>query len=82
MKRIYQYFSLLSFTFSLYFGWLAYHHLAAEDMDQMYLNVSYCALFLSVMVFTFGMRDRKKTDKSRKKRHETTSLFSCGPKKI
>ncbi|MCD2486608.1 protein YpmT, partial [Staphylococcus aureus] len=30
----------------------------------MYLNVSYCALFLSVMVFTFGMRDRKKTDKS------------------
>ncbi|MGW6084804.1 protein YpmT, partial [Bacillus subtilis] len=52
MKRIYQYFSLLSFTFSLYFGWLAYHHLAAEDMDQMYLNVSYCALFLSVMVFT------------------------------
>ncbi|ADM38165.1 protein YpmT [Bacillus spizizenii ATCC 6633 = JCM 2499] len=64
MKRIYQYFSLLSFTFSLYFGWLAYHHLAAEDMDQMYLNISYCALFLSVMVFTFGMRDRKKTDKS------------------
>lgn len=34
MKRIYQYFSLLSFTFSLYFGWLAYHHLAAEDMDR------------------------------------------------
>ncbi|MCY7834181.1 DUF3953 domain-containing protein, partial [Bacillus spizizenii] len=26
--------------------------------------ISYCVLFLSVMVFTFGMRDRKKTDKS------------------
>lgn len=59
----------------LYFGWLAYHHLAAEDMDQMYLNISYCALFLSVMVFTFGMRDRKKPINHEKKRHETTSLF-------
>lgn len=75
MKRVYQYFSLLSFTFSLYFGWLAYHHLAAEDMDQMYLNISYCALFLSVMVFTFGMRDRKKPINREKRDMKHVSFF-------
>ncbi|EIM11866.1 protein YpmT [Bacillus atrophaeus] len=64
MKRIYQYCSLLACVFSFYFGWLAYLHLAREDIDQMYLNIAYCALFLSVTGFSFDVKDRKKTDKS------------------
>ncbi|MCY9401390.1 protein YpmT, partial [Bacillus haynesii] len=52
MERIYTYFSLLSMLFSLYFGGLAAFSFVDENMDKMYLNIGYCALFLSIMIFT------------------------------
>ncbi|PAC66996.1 hypothetical protein CGS27_30150, partial [Enterobacter cloacae] len=34
MKRVYQYFSLLSLLFAAYFGMTAASHLKAENIDQ------------------------------------------------
>jgi len=62
MERIYTYFSLLSMLFSLYFGGLAAFSFVDENMDKMYLNIGYCALFLSIMIFTLDAKKHKKTD--------------------
>lgn len=62
MERIYTYFSLLSMLFSLYFGGLAAFSFVDENMDKMYLNIGYCALFLSIMILTLDAKKHKKTD--------------------
>lgn len=62
MERIYTYFSLLSMLFSLYFGGLAAFSFVDENMNKMYLNIGYCALFLSIMIFTLDAKKHKKTD--------------------
>ncbi|KAA6451766.1 protein YpmT [Bacillus swezeyi] len=64
MERIYGYFSLLSLLFSLYFGSLAAFSFFDENMDKLYLNVGYCALFLSIMIFILDVKKHKKTDRS------------------
>ncbi|TWM25586.1 hypothetical protein CHCC15087_3477 [Bacillus licheniformis] len=48
--------------FSLYFGGLAAFSFVDENMDKMYLNIGYCALFLSIMIFTLDVKKHKKTD--------------------
>ncbi|MGE6629703.1 protein YpmT [Bacillus sp. NPDC077027] len=64
MKRIYQYFSLLSFIFATYFGILAANDLKAGNIDQLYLNISYCALFLSLMILAFDFQKQEKAEDS------------------
>ncbi|MDA7025700.1 protein YpmT [Bacillus sp. CLL-7-23] len=59
MQRIYRYFSLLAFIFSLYFGGLATLSFFDENMNKMYLNIGYCALFLSIMIYTFDMKKKE-----------------------
>lgn len=63
MKKVYLYFSLITLLISLWFGGLAYISLMEENMDQVYLNIGFCALFLSVMVFALDLKDRKKQRK-------------------
>ncbi|MFS0656721.1 protein YpmT [Bacillus sp. 179-C3.3 HS] len=62
MKQVYQYFSLLSFLFAAYFGFNAANDLKANNMDQLYLNVSYCALFLGTMILAFEFQKQEKTE--------------------
>ncbi|MFC0164281.1 MULTISPECIES: protein YpmT [Bacillus] len=57
------YFSLITLLISLWFGGLAYVSMLNENMDQVYLNIGFCALFLSAMVFTLDLKDRKKQRK-------------------
>ncbi|MFO6498809.1 MULTISPECIES: protein YpmT [Bacillus] len=64
MERIYGYFSFLSLLFSFYFGGLAAFSFVDEHMDKMYLNIGYCALFLSIMIFTLEMKKHKKTERN------------------
>ncbi|ASB88805.1 protein YpmT [Bacillus sonorensis] len=59
MERINRYFSLLSSLFSLYFAGQAALSFFDENMDKMYFNIGYCALFLSIMVFTLDVKKRK-----------------------
>ncbi|ALC81337.1 protein YpmT [Bacillus gobiensis] len=63
MKNVYLYFSLITLLISLWFGGLAYVSMLNENMDQVYLNIGFCALFLSAMVFTLDLKDRKKQRK-------------------
>ncbi|MGG3643033.1 protein YpmT [Bacillus gobiensis] len=63
MKNVYLYFSLMTLLISLWFGGLAYVSMLNENMDQVYLNIGFCALFLSAMVFTLDLKDRKKQRK-------------------
>jgi hypothetical protein len=60
MKNVYMYVSLIALCFSLWFGGLAYVSLLDENMDQVYINIGFCALFLSAMVFSLDLKDRKK----------------------
>ncbi|MDM5298440.1 protein YpmT [Bacillus pumilus] len=62
MKRVYQYFSLLSLLFAAYFGITAAIDLKAGNMDQLYLNIAYCALFLGTMILAFEFQKQEKTD--------------------
>ncbi|MDA1475374.1 protein YpmT [Bacillus changyiensis] len=60
MQRIYRYFSLLAFLFSLYFGGSATLSFFAENLAKMYLNIGYCALFISVMIYTLHVVENEK----------------------
>ncbi|UYO34178.1 protein YpmT [Bacillus zhangzhouensis] len=62
MKRIYQYFSLLSFLFAAYFGITAFDALKAENIDQFYLNIAYCSLFLGTMILAFDFQKQEKAE--------------------
>ncbi|NPC92740.1 protein YpmT [Bacillus sp. WMMC1349] len=63
MQRIYRYFSLLAFIFSLYFGGLATLSFFDENLDKMYLNIGYCALFISVMIYTLNVVENENEKK-------------------
>ncbi|AOZ90332.1 hypothetical protein BK049_17400 [Bacillus xiamenensis] len=62
MKRVYQYFSLLSLLFAAYFGITAATDLKAENIDQFYLNIAYCALFLGIMILAFDFQKQEKAE--------------------
>lgn len=62
MKRVYQYFSLLSLLFAAYFGMTVASHLKAENIDQFYLNIAYCALFLGTMILAFDFQKQEKAE--------------------
>ena len=50
MKRVYQYFSLLSFLFAAYFGITAAPDFRAENIDNFYLNICDCGFFIGVII--------------------------------
>ncbi|MFJ5963099.1 protein YpmT [Bacillus sp. NPDC093026] len=62
MKRVYQYFSLLSLLFAAYFGITAAIELKAGNIDQFYLNIAYCALFLGFMILAFDFQKHEKAE--------------------
>ncbi|QGQ46579.1 protein YpmT [Metabacillus sediminilitoris] len=64
MKDKYVIFTVLSIFFSFIFGAIAYQQFYAEKMDEVYLNIAYCTLFLSIAIYLWHMKDEKRKDNS------------------
>jgi hypothetical protein len=64
LKDKYVIFTILSIFFSFIFGGIAYQQFHAEKMDEVYLNIAYCTLFLSIAIYLWHMKDEKRKDNS------------------
>lgn len=63
MKRLKDLFLMISaagLMISLYFGGMAYFAYAEEKYNEVFMNVSYCAVFLSASVYSLHLKDEKK----------------------
>ncbi|KKI88683.1 hypothetical protein WQ54_29660 [Bacillus sp. SA1-12] len=59
MKNKFVLFGIVAILISIIFGGFAYQHFVAENMDEVYLNIGYCTLFLSIAVYLWHMKDEK-----------------------
>jgi hypothetical protein len=59
MKNKYVLFGIVAILISLIFGGVAYQQLVAENMDEVYLNIGYSTLFLSIAFYLWHMKDEK-----------------------
>lgn len=63
LKKIYSIASIVMFLLAVYFGGMAYKQYLGGNLDynldKVYINVGYCALFLSVAVYTLHLREQK-----------------------
>ncbi|MBD1381588.1 protein YpmT [Metabacillus arenae] len=59
MKNIYIIFFAIAILISVYFAGVAYLSFIDENMDKVYLNVGYCALFLSGAIYTLHLNEQK-----------------------
>lgn len=64
MKNKFVIFGFISILISLFFGGVAYQELVAENMDEVYLNIGYCTLFLSIAVYMWHIKDEKQKNNS------------------
>jgi putative Ca2+/H+ antiporter (TMEM165/GDT1 family) len=64
MKNKVVLFGLVAILISLIFGGVAYQQLVAENMDEVYLNIGYSTLFLSIAVYLWHMKDEKQKNNS------------------
>lgn len=55
-------FSIVAILISIVFGSIAYQQLVAENMDEVYLNIAYSTLFLSVSIYLWHVKDEKQKD--------------------
>lgn len=62
MKNKFVIFGILAILISLVFGGVAYQQLVAENMDEVYLNIGYSTLFLSVAVYLWHVKDEKQKE--------------------
>jgi putative Ca2+/H+ antiporter (TMEM165/GDT1 family) len=62
MKNKFVIFGFIAILFSLVFGGVAYQQLVAENMDEVYLNIGYSTLFLSVAVYLWHVKDEKQKE--------------------
>lgn len=64
MKKLLIGLSVITFFIAMYFASLAYKVFTggdlAWDLDKIYMNVGYCALFLSLTVYFLHLNDQKK----------------------
>jgi uncharacterized membrane protein YiaA len=54
--------SIAAILISLIFGGMAWQQLVAENMDEVYLNIAYSTLCLSVAVYIWHMKDEKQNN--------------------
>ncbi|MFC0274343.1 protein YpmT [Metabacillus herbersteinensis] len=59
MKNIFVTVSLLAILLALYFGGVAFQKFEEENMDEVYLNIGYCALFLSSSVYSWHLKEER-----------------------
>ncbi|USK32192.1 protein YpmT [Bacillus sp. F19] len=64
MKDVYMLFSVAGLFISMYFGGIAYFAYVEEKTDEVFMNVSYCAIFLSAAVYSLHLKDEKKRRKN------------------
>jgi putative Ca2+/H+ antiporter (TMEM165/GDT1 family) len=62
MKNKFVIFGILAILISLVFGGVAYQQLVAENMDEVYLNIGYSTLFLSIAVYLWHVKDEKQKE--------------------
>lgn len=60
--------SIAALFLALFFGGTAYQQFAAEKMAEVYKNIGYCTLFLSVAVYTWHVKDEKKKNSMKRER--------------
>ncbi|MDQ0162777.1 protein YpmT [Bacillus alveayuensis] len=64
MNKIFITASIITFLIAIYFAGIAYKiYLGGDlayDLDEIYMNIGYCALFLSIGVYSLHLRDQKK----------------------
>jgi Uncharacterized YmpT-like len=61
-------FGVAAIFFALIFGGIAYQQFAAEKMDEVYKNIGYCTLFLSIAVYIWHVKDEKKKNSLKRER--------------
>ncbi len=63
LKKIYLIASIVMFLLAVYFGGMAYKQYLTGNLDynldKVYINVGYCALFLSIAVYVLHLREHK-----------------------
>ena len=76
MKNKLVIFGVAAIFLALIFGGTAYQQFAAEKMDEVYKNIGYCTLFLSIAVYIWHVKDKEKEKEQFEKREvSNTSLF-------
>ena len=68
MKNKLVIFGVFAIFLALIFGGIAYQQFAAEKMDEVYKNIGYCTLFLSITVYIWHVKDEKKKNSLKKER--------------
>jgi putative Ca2+/H+ antiporter (TMEM165/GDT1 family) len=64
MKDKFVIFGIVAILISLIFGGVAYQQLVEENMDEVYLNIGYSTLFLSLAVYLWHVKDEKQKNNS------------------
>ncbi|MGM7722031.1 protein YpmT [uncultured Metabacillus sp.] len=59
MKNKFVLFGMVAILISIIFGGFAYQQFVAENMDEVYLNIGYSTLFLSIAIYLWHMKDEK-----------------------
>jgi Uncharacterized YmpT-like len=64
LKNKFVIFSIISIFISLIFGGVAFQQFHAEKMDEVYLNIAYCTLFLSIAIYLWHVKDENQKNNS------------------
>ncbi|PMC39236.1 hypothetical protein CJ195_04705 [Bacillus sp. UMB0899] len=59
MKNKFMVLALVAILVSLIFGGIAWQKLVAENMDEVYLNLAYSTMCLSVAFYLWHIKDEK-----------------------
>lgn len=62
MKNKYTIVSMIAMLIAIIFGGIAFQQYNAENMDEVYLNIGYCTLFLSASMFSWHIKDEKQNE--------------------
>lgn len=62
MKNIFGIAIIVTTLLAIYFGGVAYAQYTDEKMDEVFLNIGYCALFLSCAVYAWHLREEKQNN--------------------
>ncbi|PGT77835.1 MULTISPECIES: protein YpmT [Bacillaceae] len=64
MKNKFVLMGIAAIIIALIFGGIAYQQLVAENMDEVYLNLAYSTLCMSIAVYVWHIKDEKQKHKS------------------
>lgn len=64
MKNKFVLMGIAAIIIAIIFGGNAYQQLVSENMDEVYLNLAYSTLCLSIAVYVWHIKDEKQKHKS------------------